>query len=215
MWLTLLRVFFVFCMSHSPPPISLSSESGEMTLDNIWFTYKARIRSQVRLAKNDFHSQALLVWYAFCGAVLAVLAIRYPQVLGANTDILAAILAIALLVVSLMVTGRDFRGRSIEMRRNYIGLHALYRRAEQTPPLLTAQEIEDQYDLLLNEVENHTALDDVCARVFNSGTLTSRNPSVVETGVACGYIVLRTVVLLGLYLLPAMAVLYTHIVGSS
>jgi len=180
-----------------------------MTLDNIWFTYKARIRAQVRLAKNDFHSQALLVWYAFCGAVLAILTIRYPQILGSNTDILAATLAIALLVVSLMVTGRDFRGRSIEMRRNYLALQSLYRRAQQNSPILSPQEVEERYESLLDEVENHTTLDDVCARVFHTGKLTSRNPSLVELARAGGYIVVRTFVLIFLYGLPLGITYYT------
>lgn len=180
-----------------------------MTLDNIWFTYKARIRAQVRLAKNDFHSQALLVWYAFCGAVLAVVAIRFPQILGSQTDILAAVLSIALLVVSLMVTGRDFRGRSMEMQRNYLALQSLYRRAQQDPPPLSPQEIEKEYGALLDQVENHTTLDDVCARVLDTGKLTSRHPSLGDSARARGYMVVRTVTLLGLYALPIAVTIYT------
>lgn len=179
-----------------------------MAHDNIWFTYKARIRTQVRLAKNDFHSQALLVWYAFCGAVLAILTIRYPEVLGKNTDILAAVLSTSLLVVSLMVTGRDFRGRSIDMLRNYLELQSLYRQAEQNPPPFSPQEIEKRYQSLLAEVENHTSLDDICSRVFSTGKLTSRIPSLVERCYAGGYIILRTVVLICLYGLPAAISFY-------
>lgn len=180
-----------------------------MMLDNIWFTYKARIRAQVRLAKNDFHSQGLLVWYAFCGAVLAVVAIRFPQILGAQTDILAAVFSLAILVVSLMVTGRDFRGRSIEMRRNYLALQSLYRQAQQDPSPLSPQQIENEYGALLDQVENHTSLDDVCARVFNTGKLTSRAPSKLDVARAWGYTVVRRVSLLGLYALPIAVVLLT------
>ncbi|WP_456281198.1 SLATT domain-containing protein [Cupriavidus sp. JZ107] len=185
-----------------------------MTLDNIWFTYKARIRAQVRLAKNDFHSQALLVWYAFCGAVLAVVAIRFPQILGSQTDILAAVFSIALLVVSLMVTGRDFRGRAMEMQRNYLALQSLYRRAQQNPPVLSLQEIENQYGVLLDQVENHTTLDDVCARVFETGRLTSRHPSLADCARAWGYMAARTVILLSLYALPVAVTLSTFTIPT-
>ncbi|WP_321840772.1 SLATT domain-containing protein [Paraburkholderia bannensis] len=183
-----------------------------MAHDSIWFTYKARIRAQVRLSKNDFHSQALLVWYAFCGAVLATLALRFPKVLGDDTDMLAAILSIALLVVSLMVTGRDFRGRSIEMRRNYLALESLYRKAKVVRSPLTPQQVEERYEQLLSEVENHTSLDDMCARVFHTGILYSRIPSFLESTTARGYVLLRMLILSFLYILPIGITLYV-IVG--
>lgn len=57
-------------------------------LNKVWFTYKARIQAHHRLEWMDTHSQFLLVWYAILGAALAVVAIRYPTLLGKNTDIL-------------------------------------------------------------------------------------------------------------------------------
>ncbi|MFL9966423.1 SLATT domain-containing protein [Paraburkholderia sediminicola] len=179
-----------------------------MTADRIWFTFKARIRAQIRLSKNDFHSQALLVWYAFCGAALAVLVIRYGTILGGNTDLLAAVFSVAILVVSLMVTGRDFRGRSIEMQRNYLALQSLYRRAIQTPTALTDAEIEEEYDRLLESGENHGTLDDICARVFHTGELTSRAPTKFESARAYAYVVVRTATTFFLYTLPVAVGLY-------
>ncbi|NNC09875.1 SLATT domain-containing protein, partial [Corallococcus exiguus] len=84
--------------------------------DKIWFTYKARIKAHERLERMDFHSQLLLVWYAILSSILAILSIRYPTILGDNTDILGAILSIGLLAISLSVTNRDFRGRAMLMR---------------------------------------------------------------------------------------------------
>ena len=60
-------------------------------LNKVWFTYKARIQAHHRLEWMDTHSQFLLVWYAILGAALAVVAIRYPTLLGKNTDIFGAI----------------------------------------------------------------------------------------------------------------------------
>lgn len=49
--------------------------------DSIWFTFKARIRASQRLADTDFHSQILLVWYAFVGTLLSIVTIRHDKVL--------------------------------------------------------------------------------------------------------------------------------------
>ena len=65
--------------------------------DNIWFTYKARINAHHRLEWLEKHSQFILVWYAIFSAVLSVISIRFPKVLGGNTDIIASILSVALL----------------------------------------------------------------------------------------------------------------------
>lgn len=175
-----------------------------MPNDNIWFTYKARIRAHDRLAKNDFHSQNLLVWYAFTAAVLAILTIRYSQVLGPNTDIAAAVLSIALLVVSMMVTSRDFRGRSIEMRRNYLALQALYWKSKHEPPSMTTSDMDREYERLLDTAENHAHIDDICARVFGTGTLDTRKPTGRELGLAYGYVALRFTILTTVYLLPVL-----------
>ncbi|WP_186130427.1 SLATT domain-containing protein [Burkholderia gladioli] len=175
--------------------------------DKIWFTYKARIRTHERLARNDFHSQTLLVWYAFSGAVLGIVAVRFPQVLGKNTDIISAVFSVALLAVSMLVTGRDFRGRSLEMQRNYLALQALYNKAKSTPPAISDDDLRLEYEHLLDSAENHTGIDDICARVFGAGELTSRIPTRREEAQACGYMALRFFVLFLFYCLPiAMAV---------
>ncbi|WP_442793596.1 SLATT domain-containing protein [Paraburkholderia sp. ZP32-5] len=179
-----------------------------MPNDNIWFTYKARIRAHDRLAKNDFHSQSLLVWYAFSATVLAILTIRYSQILGPNTDVAAAVLSTALLIVSMMVTGRDFRGRSIEMRRNYLALQALYWKTKHETPTMTISDVDREYERLLDTAENHAHIDDICARVFGTGTLNTRKPTSREIILAYGYITLRFLILTAVYLLPVLVTVW-------
>ena len=70
--------------------------------DNVWFTYKARIRAHKRLEWLDFHSQLLLVWYAILSTTLGVLTIRSSTLLGPDTDVMATILSVALLGISLV-----------------------------------------------------------------------------------------------------------------
>ncbi|WP_371822839.1 SLATT domain-containing protein [Paludibacterium sp. B53371] len=176
--------------------------------DKVWFTYKARIQAQLRLARLDFHSQLLLVWYAILGASLAVATIRYPHVLGKDTDILSAVLSIALLGISMAVTNRDFRGRSIAMRKNYLDLQHLHDRLKQNGTTSTAD--LDCYHELLSSAENHLEIDDMLFRVLNASTLTSRKPTCVETLKVYAYLFRRQAITLTLYLLPILIIWWIH-----
>lgn len=172
--------------------------------ENIWFTFKARIQAHTRLEWLDLHSQLLLVWYAILGTVLSIVSVRYPQALGADTDIFAAILSVALLAVSLSLANRDFRGRALAMRTNYRGLQRLHAQIDKdndaTPEQLTC------YHDLLARSENHRDIDDLIFRVRNSATLENRRPNPGEVVYAYIWLVSRifvTVVLYGLPLLVA------------
>ncbi|MHC1481722.1 SLATT domain-containing protein [Frateuria aurantia] len=170
--------------------------------DNVWFTYKARIQAHKRLEWLDFHSQMLLVWYAILSTILGVVVIRYTDVLGPNTDIMATVLSVALLGVSLAVTNRDFRGRAMAMRRNYLQLQKLYNELSAgAPPTLDQT---NRYNDLLAESENHNEIDDRVARVFSS-SLSSRQPTWFESISAIYWLGLRFLLTALLYALPLAA----------
>ncbi|MEN5315309.1 SLATT domain-containing protein [Pseudomonas koreensis] len=173
--------------------------------DNVWFTYKARIQAHKRLAWLDFHAQLLLVWYAILSTILAVLTVRYPKVMGENTDILATILSVALLGVSLAVANRDFRGRAMLMRDNYLKLHKLYRDIQHNNG--TSSEHQMQYHSILSEAENHLEIDDRIARVFSHG-LTSRLPVSFEKIQACLWLLARVLITVSLYAAPVIIGIY-------
>jgi hypothetical protein len=173
--------------------------------DNVWFTYKARIRAHKRLEWLDFHSQLLLVWYAILSTTLGVLTIRRSTLLGPDTDVMATILSVALLGVSLAVTNRDFRVRAMLMRSNYLKLQSLHRELPVNSEPTTEQ--ANKYDELLAESENHREIDDRIARVFAQG-LTSRTPTAFETFYAFVWLTVRFVITLGLYVLPLIAGFY-------
>lgn len=169
--------------------------------DNIWFTYKARINAHHRLEWLEKHSQFILVWYAIFSAVLSVISIRFPKVLGGNTDIIASILSVALLGISLVVSNLDFRGRAISMRRNYLALQRLYANTSDEVPLTSAQ--LDKYHELLDEVENHLDIDDKAARVAQTG-LRSRIPTTDETQSVKRWKAKRFIFTYSFYLLPLL-----------
>lgn len=167
--------------------------------EKIWFTYKARIQAHKRLEWMHFHSQCILVWYAVLAAVLAIVTLRHSSVLGTDTDVYAAILAVMLLAVSLSVANRDFRGRAMLMRRNYLDLQELYNSLQDLPQVDT--DALGRYNRLLGEAENHSGVDDILARIFSKG-LTSRIPSRGEWAVGAGWMALRFLVTLLLYASP-------------
>lgn len=177
-------------------------------LNKVWFTYKARIQAHHRLEWMNTHSQFLLVWYAILGATLAVVAIRYPTLLGKNTDIFSAILSIVLLGVSLSVANRDFRGRALNIRKNYLALQHLYN-VIKTKNVVPPEDIV-KYDELLSDVENHQNMDDKTFRVRNAPHLTSRQPEKMEYFQVYSFIVFKYVVLLIFYTTPVIVAWYLY-----
>jgi hypothetical protein len=169
--------------------------------DKIWFTYKARIQAHIRLSWLELHSQLLLVWYAILSAGLAVVTVRYPQALGKDTDVLSAVLSIALMGISLAVANRDFRGRSIAMRQNYLELQRLYDRT--APPVAFGDLDLQQYHNLLSAVENHTEIDDKLFRTMHAASLSTRIPSWKDKAEAYGYLATRLLLTVVLYSTPA------------
>lgn len=183
-----------------------------MNKDSVWFTYKARIQAHKRLEWLDFHSQLLLVWYAILSTALGVLTIRHSTILGPDTDVMATILSVALLGISLAVANRDFRGRAMLMRTNYLELQKLHRGlpdgSPTTPsPAPTPAQVT-RYDELLAESENHREIDDRIARVFASG-LTTRMPTGFEYFSAVFWLTMRLLITALLYALPVLAGLYS------
>lgn len=182
-----------------------------MKKDSVWFTYKARIQAHKRLEWLDFHSQLLLVWYAILSTALGVLTIRHSTILGPDTDIMATILSVALLGISLAVANRDFRGRAMLMRTNYLELQKLHRGIPDglpnTPPPAPTSEQINRYDELLAESENHREIDDRIARIFAGGP-TTRPPTGFEYFSAGFWLTMRFVITAMLYALPVLVGLY-------
>ncbi|TNV22815.1 SLATT domain-containing protein [Buttiauxella sp. B2] len=176
--------------------------------DKIWFTYKARIHAYHRLEWMDTHSQFLLVWYAVLGVALAVVVIRYPNLLGSDTDIFSAILSIALLGVSLSVTNRNFRGRAMNMRNNYLALQHLYNVINSRGSVMDTD--ITKYDELLNEVDNHNDMDDKIFRVKNSSLLISRSPKWTEYIHVYAAFFVKYIMLAFAYLAPFIVGLFLY-----
>lgn len=179
------------------------SKDEKALADKLWFTFKARIRAFERLNSNNFHSQLMLVWYALVSAVLSVIVIRHQTYLGSDTDIISAALSIALLVLSLLVTNLDFKGRALAFRQSYLDIQGLYHDLTfNDAPAKAPTDIIKRYQEILNESENHLEIDDKYFRVFTKGT--TRPASNREVFEVYMYLAVRFMVFLILYIAPAL-----------
>ncbi|MBG6070265.1 hypothetical protein IWX87_000005 [Polaromonas sp. CG_9.7] len=154
------------------------------------------------MKNNDIHSQVLLVWYAIAALVIAIVGLKYKDFLGPDTDLYTATLSIVLLIISMLITARDYRGRAISMRTNHIALKLLY--DELNIGNITPQEKPKIYSKLLSECENHSSYDDRYFRIFSP---TSRIPSYYEKIVEFIEISIRWLCIFILYFLPILIVI--------
>ncbi|WP_337841908.1 SLATT domain-containing protein [Rheinheimera sp.] len=174
-----------------------------------WFTYKARIMAHERLMFLNKASQYLLIWYSLITVISSIVMIRFPMIFGSNGDILLTCISLFVLVLSLVVSNRDYRGREIEMRKNYLELQNLYRELEfkNEIPIDEFSKVDDRYQLIIAKGENHTEFDDLTFRVKNS---TTRKPAwhefifyyVVKTAVwlfLIAFIITPLIIIFGMY----------------
>ena len=183
--------------------------------ENIWFTRKARIQASERLSSNDNHSQNLLIFYSIINTCLAVMLIKKVTFLGNNTDLILVIMSIIILVTSLVVANKNFKGRSLALKAHYIELQRLYFEAtdaEESENKEKLKSIREKYTKLLDIVENHTPIDDVVFRVKNRTGLDSRKPTQEEKIMAYSYMVIRFVFLIALYSLPVIVIFIAAVV---
>ena len=168
--------------------------------DDVWFTYKARIAAELRLKNNDIQSQILLVWYALVSSAASIVAVRYEKFAGPDTDIYTAILSVALLVISMLVANRDYRGRALQLRANHIALKKLH--DDLKSGAVSAADKPAAYSKLLAECENHSSYDDRYFRVLNGDGLTTRRPTIADYFFMSVVCLFRVISLVLLYILP-------------
>lgn len=160
-----------------------TAERAKKLAGNVWFTRKAWINAEDRLLKNDFQTQLLMVVYAAYTSCLSVILLKYePQPADKNfIDTSLAVLSIILLALSLYLNTKSFKDRAARFKSGYHDLQNIESRLRLLTGKPDSQQAEldynalaDLYNKALRDVENHTDLDDIRARIFASTGLTSR-----------------------------------------
>lgn len=183
--------------------------------DRIWFTRIARIYSEKRLLRNEFHSQLLLMAYSVYNIALAVTLLKYKPISDDAGAVLGIILSVALFGLSFHLTARNFSARAQRFKENYTALQELSGRLElaacqsdQVALEDAIKQVQDEYGKAIVGCENHTTLDDRCARYLTGSGLTTRKLTRWDYVTVVGYSIGRYLVLSLLYVLPPALFIY-------
>lgn len=135
----------------------------ESLLNKIWLTRKARIKAAERLERFDFLAQILVNYYTLFIVALSIWTL-YDSTNAQLISVITIIASVLLFGLSIFVTSRNFKGRSLTFKDCYIKLDELYTEGEllKSSQSLTIQntlDLQKEYNKILNGIENHTTLD--------------------------------------------------------
>lgn len=123
--------------------------------DGIWWTRKARIKTEKRLLANAFQAQLLLVWYSFCSVAISIYYLKFATE-NDYAGISWVVFSVLVLCISGFINGLNYKERASLIKECYETLHNLYQQAvvstDQT-------EIATKYEQVLNMCENHEEID--------------------------------------------------------
>lgn len=147
------------------------ADIAENLKDRIWFTRIARIYSEKRLLRNELHSQLLLMLYAVYSITLSVTQLKYKPIPDDAAAVLGIILSVILFGLTFHMSSRGFSARAQRFKENYTHLQDLLGRLEvaecQSDSTQLQKAIEHaqvEYRTAIANNENHTTMDDRCAR---------------------------------------------------
>ncbi|WP_182045218.1 SLATT domain-containing protein [Curtobacterium sp. ME26] len=128
-------------------------------------SYRARIESERRLRRVGLFWSAAQTALAVGLIAVSVLYLAYPERQSTLMLVYLISLSVLALAVSVTVGALDYTGRAREMFRNYRAIQALSVRVEsarKSQLFITKRfvhRMHSEYDLLLDNSENHTSLD--------------------------------------------------------
>jgi hypothetical protein len=128
-------------------------------------SYMARMRASQRLASRGRAWNASLIALSTSTAIASIALLADDSMYGRGGPTLLVCVSVLTLVASLVTSGLDYSGRSRDMFLNYRRIQRLSaeaERAKDVSELHTREYVEglnNQYDALLDESENHTEAD--------------------------------------------------------
>lgn len=185
----------------------------EALSNRVWFTRKARIYASERLLSYNSHSQIILIYYSLVNVALSIAMLTGSNPFGDQSASMLVMMSIGILVISLVVSNVDFKGRALKFKDNYINLQRLYEKCHAAN-LQQIEDLKDTYVELLKETENHKSIDDMCFRVSERKNLTSRIPCWQEIAQVYLYYIFRWFVFLFLYASPFLVLFGVKMYGS-
>lgn len=156
--------------SNETAPIQATERSQALQLllkleNRSYKTYNARLRAAQRLASRHHAWSASLISTSTASAIASVALLADEKIYGTAGPTILVCVSILTLVASLVTSGLDYSGRSRDMFLNYRRIQRLSsetERAMRVPEQCTIETVENlnnRYDSLLDESENHTEAD--------------------------------------------------------
>lgn len=183
--------------------------------DRIWFTRIARIYSEKRLLRNELHSQLLLMFYAVYSIALSVTQLKYKPIPDDAAAVLGIILSVILFGLTFHMSSRGFPARAQRFKENYTNLQELFGRLEVAECQADSTELQKviecvqvEYKTVIANSENHTTMDDRCARFPYGKNGTSRMLSSWDHTCVLAYSIGRYLSLGLLYVSPVVIYIF-------
>jgi len=131
--------------------------------DKIWETRKSRINQEKRLLHYATISEFIIPWYSI--VLIAITINPFPQrkEIANYSSIIGSII---ILVVSIIISSKDFKLRAKEVKSIYIQLDKLYHQAKSIELLRgDINEVFVEYSSILDNTENHSTDDYMKLRI--------------------------------------------------
>ncbi|MGA4692586.1 SLATT domain-containing protein [Rhodococcus sp. AB351] len=160
----------------SSPELPVESSWQDDLVDRSYRTYKARINTAVRLRVRNHVWNTVLISATTSSAIAGIALVADSKLFGEQGSTIFAAMSVLVLAASLVVTGKNYEGRSRDMFDNYRKIQRLSAKAEMLVKqknrlsklvnhrsiLEINRELEklfDDYQDLLDASENHTPSD--------------------------------------------------------
>ncbi|OOC11741.1 hypothetical protein BM451_20035 [Dickeya dadantii] len=178
--------------------------------DKIWWTKKARIKTEVRLLKLNFYSQFFLLWYSIFLVCYSIYTLVLPIGTITQTESATMVaLSVLVLVATLFINNMDFKGRALLVKQCYEQLSIIYTRSLVESPDYAV--LDRDYQAVLSISENHQEKDFYLAVVdeYNNASDKSKISKTPTDKIKCkvNFIKLISIIsIMFLFLFPFFAV---------
>lgn len=176
--------------------------------DKIWWTRKAKIKSERRLLNLDYYSQFLLLWYSSFLVCYSIYTLVKPAGNDKETVVMVA-LSVLILVITLFINNMNFKGRALLIKQCYEKLSVIYTSSRNDGDNIV---LDKDYQAILGSSENHLERDFIKAIVDeNSNTinkdLLTKRPTYWHKVLVWFYITRNVIVFILLFIFP-LIILY-------
>jgi hypothetical protein len=130
--------------------------------NRIWITKRCRTITEKRLKSKSCISEILIIYYSFLLVVVSIYGLAFPNDHTSMLNMLLALGSIAVLIISVVISGRKYAERALEMRICYTDLDLIYEKclkAENNNEDNQLLEIHESYSRILRSIENHSDYD--------------------------------------------------------